>query len=156
MSKSLDIARAVDHLVHGDLEDPFALPHARLYVLSHEGSEVHFEVLDQDENPYRLLMRTRHHPPVRAGCLVVTGWCAPLSDGTMGENDDSMMDRYHDIRPSEHPERQRVRVSVAVTEEGIASVMRQSDEPQMVRDLPTRGAGDLPDVLESWWLGTLK
>ena len=156
MSKSLDIARAVDHLVHDDLDDPFVLPQARLYVLSLDGPEVQFEVLDEDENPYRLLMRTRHHPPVRAGCLVVTGWCAPLPQETRNETDDEVAHRHHGLRPSEHPQRQRVRVSVAVTEEGIASVMRQSNEPHMVRDVPTRGAGDLPDVLESWWLGTLK
>ncbi|MFM1752674.1 MAG: hypothetical protein RL119_1636 [Actinomycetota bacterium] len=153
MSKSLDVARAVDLLVQSDLEDPFVLPHARLYVLAITDSVKSFEVLDEDENPYRLLMRTRHHGPVRAGCLVVTGWCAPLAEA---DEDQLPQHLEPECRPSEHPARQRVRVSVAVTEEGIASVMRQSGKPQTVHDVPARGAGDLPDVLESWWLGTLR
>jgi hypothetical protein len=153
MSKSLDVARAVDLLIQSDLDDPFVMPHARLYVLNDDGPTMSFDVLDQDENPYRLLMRTRHHQAVRAGCLVVTGWCAPIGDV---EDNDPVPTDCSPMRPSEHPARQRVRVSVAVTEEGIASVMRQSGEPHTVRDVPARGAGDLPDVLESWWLGTLR
>lgn len=152
MSKSLEVARAVDLLVHDELDHPFVLSLARLYVAADAGPAVHFDVLDEDENPYRLLMRTRHHAPVRAGCLVVTGWCAPMTDVDTNEECDS----GSNVRPSEHHLRQRVRVSVAITEEGIASVMRRSEDPQTVCEVPERGAGDLPDVLESWWLGTLQ
>jgi len=149
MSTSLAIAKAVDLLVHDDLADPFFLDQARLYVANDDGTLMNFAVLDEDENPYRLLMRTRHHQPLHAGCLVVTGWCAPMSNGEPAA-------RVDNVRPSEHPERQRVRVSVAITKDGIASVMRQSDDPHTVCEMPTRGVGDLPDVLESWWLGTLQ
>jgi hypothetical protein len=149
MSTSLAVARAVDLLVHDDLADPFTLAQARLYVADNDETLTQFAVLDEDENPYRLLMRTRHHRPLGAGCLVVTGWCAPMSD-------DEQVALADIVRPSEHPERQRVRVSVAITKDGIASVMRQSDDPHKVCEMPARGAGDLPDVLESWWLGTLQ
>ena len=133
-------------MVHADLDDPFVLARARLYVTIGEGSRP--DILDEDENPYRLLMRTRPHQPVHAGCLVVTGWCAPLErrDGTAET----------DLPPSRHPERQRVRVTVAISEQGLATVIRQSGEPQTAHAVTDRGAGDLPDVLESWWLGTLR
>jgi len=100
-------------------------------------------LLDSDENPYRLLRRTRHHSPIIAGCLVATGWCAPF-----GLDDDA-----NATPPSSHPLRQRVRLTVAVTDYGIASVLRHSDDPHMVHTLPTRGIGDLPDILEIWWRG---
>jgi hypothetical protein len=93
-------------------------------------------LLDSDENPYRLLRRTRHHPPIIAGCLVATGWCAPF-----GLDDDA-----NATPPSSHPLRQRVRLTVAVTDYGIASVLRHSDEPDVVHTLPSRGIGDLPDI----------
>lgn len=100
-------------------------------------------LLDEDENPYRLLRRTRHHPPILAACLVASGWCAPFT----------MDDEANARPPSSHPLRQRVRLSVAVTEAGIASVLRESDEPDVVHTLPSRGIGDLPDVLDAWWRG---
>lgn len=146
MRTPLDIAYAVDRLIHGDLDEPFVLNRARLYVVLDEGSQ--FTILDEDENPYRLLMRTRHHQPVQAGCLVVTGWCAPI-DGRAVNSDDAPP-------PSRHPDRQRVRVSVAISDQGIATVIRQSDAPHTAQAVTERGTGDLPDVLESWWLGTLR
>lgn len=146
MRTPLDIAHAVDSLIHDALDDPFVLNRARLYVVTDEGSPI--TILDEDENPYRLLMRTRHHQPVAAGCLVVTGWCAPI-DSIAVRSDDAPS-------PSRHPDRQRVRVSVAISDQGIATVMRQSNAPLTPQAVTERGAGELPDVLESWWLGTLR
>lgn len=148
MNTASDVARVVDQLVHADLEDPFALARARLYVVPEDEPDSRVDFLDEDENPYRLLIRTRHHQAVRAGCLVVTGWCAPLDDPADSESED--------LRPSEHPRRQRVRVCVAIADGGIATVMRRSSEPELAQHLPDRGTGDLPDVLESWWQGTLR
>ena len=169
MNASLVFAETVDCLVHAELtassithrlesdrrsverddSAAFELDKARLYVMpaaregaaSDEFALDDIVLLDQDENPYRLLRRTRHHLPIVAGCLVATGWCAPFC-----------LDDEVDARPpSEHPQRQRVRLTVAVTDSGIASVMRQGDRPDVVHSLPSRGMGDLPDVLEAWW-----
>jgi len=175
VNPSLTFAETVDCLVHAELTgssatglshtgpsgsgppEPgtrllaaFDLRRARLYVLpvaddtsatavSNEG----IVLLDSDENPYRLLRRTRHHPPIIAGCLVATGWCAPF-----GLDDDA-----NATPPSSHPLRQRVRLAVAVSEHGIASVMRHSNDPDVVHTLPSRGIGDLPDILDVWWRG---
>lgn len=175
MNPSLTFAETVDCLVHAELTGSsgaetstagspdnrppdsgahalaaFDLHRARLYVLpvaddSSAGplSNDGIVLLDSDENPYRLLRRTRHHAPVLAGCLVATGWCAPF-----GLDDDA-----NATSPSSHPLRQRVRLTVAVTDHGIASVLRQSDDPDVVHTLPNRGIGDLPDILDVWWRG---
>jgi hypothetical protein len=174
VNPSLTFAETVDCLVHAELtgssghgsqgDDPsdsgsrllaaFDLHRARLYVLpvaddtsvdAGAGTMPNDGVvlLDSDENPYRLLRRTRHHPPIIAGCLVATGWCAPF-----GLDDDA-----NATPPSSHPLRQRVRLTVAVTDYGIASVLRHSDEPDVVHTLPSRGIGDLPDILDVWWRG---
>lgn len=152
MNTSLTVAETVDLLIHSQLDDPFFLDKARLYVMPIIGEE--FVLLDEDENPYRLLRRTRHHEQYLAGCLVVTGWCAPV-DRLHDSSDIEGRDAIDDIQPSRHPMRQRVRLAVAVTAGGIASVMRRSADPDHVHNLTTRGAGELPDVLDSWWAGTL-
>ena len=142
MNSSLTVAELVDSLMHTELAEPFDLDKARLYIVPIDADDV--VLVDQDENPYRLLRRTRHHPPVLAGCPVATGWCAPF-----GLDDDACA-----VPPSDHPLRQRVRLTVAVTDAGIASVIRRSDQPDEVHSLPSRGIGDLPDVLDAWWCST--
>lgn len=150
VNPSLVFAETVDFLVHADTacaSDPFELDKARLYVMpvcdgrAQDGPSADIVLLDEDENPYRLLRRTRHHLPIIAGCVVATGWCAPFG----------LDDEANACAPSEHPMRQRVRLTVAVTDAGIASVLRRSDDPDVVHPLPSRGMGDLPDVLDAWW-----
>lgn len=132
------LAHQVDTLVHDELPDPFTLEQARLYVM-HIGRGAVVELCDVDEHPYRLLVRNRHHPALAGGALVVTGWCAPTDDGV--------------IRPSEHPRRQRVRITVAINGQGIATVLRRDAEPDTAELMDDRGEGDLPDALERWWNG---
>lgn len=140
------VAHTVDRLVHTELVSPFDLDKARLYVLPIvvETPTDDVVLVDEDENPYRLLRRTRHHAPVLAGCLVATGWCAPFD----------LDDDIQEVPPSSHPLRERVRLTVAISDMGIASVLRRSDRPDHVLPLPNRGMGDLPDVLEAWWSGS--
>jgi hypothetical protein len=137
------MARWVDDLVHEELSEPFALSEARLYVKSVGQSQTAF-LLDSDENPYRLLERTNQHIPVKAAALVVTGWCAPTDPSdSIGR------------RPSEHPMRQRVRITVAIDAHGIATVMRRDGAPNDPEVMDDRGEGELPDALERWWCGEL-
>ena len=86
-------------MVQRELTEPFDLGEARLYVIP-AGQSQTAVLLDRDENPYRLLERTSDHSLVTAAALVVTGWCAPTDSP-----DSSTM------RPSEHPLRQRVRIT---------------------------------------------
>lgn len=159
---SVSVAESVDVLVHRHLSDPFALDKARLYVvpidvvpvdvapgvLTSDGefsvTEADIQLVDQDVDPYRLLRRTRHHRPVAAACLVATGWCAPFS----------FDDDICATAPSDHPQRRRVRLSIAISAAGIASVLRHDDDPDAALVLGNRGMGDLPDVLDAWWSST--
>lgn len=140
---SVGMARWVDEMVHRELSEPFALAEARLYVIPAGQSRRAF-LLDSDEHPYVLLERTNDHLSLSAAALVVTGWCAPTdpSDSTMW-------------RPSEHPLRQRVRVTVAIDDRGIATVMRRDGAPNDPEVMDDRGEGELPDALERWWRGEL-
>lgn len=146
MNPSLNVAETVDCLVHAELVRPFDLDKARLYVMPVGDGQRDDDLvlLDEDVDPYRLLRRTRHHPPILAGCLVATGWCAPF-----GLDDEACA-----LAPHDHPRRQRVRLTVAVTSAGISSVLRQSNDPEIAHPLASRGMGDLPDVLEAWWRGS--
>jgi hypothetical protein len=142
-SRPVSIARWVDSMIHRELTDPFTLDEARLYVTRADHGQQIF-LLDSDEHPYRLLERTNDHPPVSAAALVVTGWCAPTApDETMPG------------RPSEHPLRQRVRITVAIDADGIATVMRRDGAPDDPEVMEERGEGELPDALELWWRGEL-
>lgn len=133
------LAHHVDHLVHHELDDPFTLEQARLYVVP-VGCRSTIELCDVDEHPYRLLVRNRHHAVLAGGALVVTGWCAPTDDLAA-------------CRPSEHPRRQRVRVTVAINGQGIATVLRRDGDPEIPELMDDRGEGELPDALERWWNG---
>ena len=136
------MARWVDDMVQRELTEPFDLGEARLYVIP-AGQSQTAVLFDRDENPYRLLERTTDHSSVTAAALVVTGWCAPTDSP-----DSSTM------RPSEHPLRQRVRITVAIDHTGIATVMRRDGAPNEPDLMEDRGEGELPDALERWWCGT--
>lgn len=135
------VAGRVDDVVQRDLADPFSMDEARLYVIPLDGGQ-RVLLRDSDEHPYRLLERTADHGPISAAALVVTGWCAPT------DSSDAPL-----CRPSEHPMRQRVRVTVAIDERGIATVMRRSGSPDEPEVMDDRGEGELPDALERWWRG---
>lgn len=142
-SGAVAVAQRVDDMVHGELREPFVLPEARLYVIP-TGQSRQMLLYDSDEHPYLLLERTNDHAAFSAAALVVTGWCAPTDPSDPSGR-----------RPSEHPSRQRVRITVAIDDRGIATVMRRDgapDEPEVMDD---RGEGDLPDALERWWRGVL-
>lgn len=137
------MARWVDDMVHRELSEPFSLAEARLYVIP-AGQSQQVLVLDSDEHPYLLLARTNDHAAFSAAALVVTGWCAP--------SDPSDSARW---RPSEHPLRQRVRITVAIDARGLATVMRREGAPDDPEVMDDRGEGELPDALERWWRGEL-
>jgi len=142
-SGAVVLARWVDDMVHREVSEPFSLAEARLYVIPTGQSQPAF-LLDSDEHPYLLLERTNDHVEFSAAALVVSGWCAPT--------DPSDSTRW---RPSEHPLRQRVRVTVAIDDRGIATVMRRDGAPNDPEVMDDRGEGELPDALERWWRGEL-
>jgi hypothetical protein len=134
------IVERVDSMVDDQLRETdqrFRLGRARLYVLDTDGG---LRLEAEDENPYDLLVVCPRADDVRAAVLVVTGWAAPLgADGQAA------------CRPSEHPERERIRLGIGVADEGIVTLMRRASEPGEVMTMGERGVGDIPDALDVWW-----
>lgn len=145
--QALLVAQFIDSLVHAELEDPFEIDFARLYAMPE--NENHDWQIALESNPYELMMNNPRPPATKAGCLVVTGWAAPMEK-------DPKEDVEPSVRPSEHPKRQRVRVCIAICDGKIATVMRSSDEPDDVKNMSERGMGGIPDVLEAWWKDELR
>ena len=141
---ALLVAQFIDSLVHAELEDPFEIDFARLYAMPENENDDWQIALES--NPYELMMNNPRPPATKAGCLVVTGWAAPMEKEPKEDVEPS-------VRPSEHPKRQRVRVCIAICDGTIATVMRSSDEPDDVKNMSERGMGGIPDVLEAWWDG---
>lgn len=141
LTSPASMAQQVDEMIQHQLAEPFTLDEARLYVIP-TGQSQQPVIFDSDENPYLLLERTNNHPRFVAAALVVTGWCAPTD--SLGA---------HGTRPSEHPSRQRVRVTVAIDDTGLATVMRRDGAPEDPEMMDERGEGELPDALERWWNG---
>ncbi len=74
-----------------------------------------------------------------AAAVVSTGWGAPEAvDG---------------MRPSEHPDRRRVRVVAVVSDPGVRSVTRFADAPEAPIVMAERGMGRVIDGLEALWFG---
>lgn len=135
-----DIVDHVDQMVHDELSGTkraFHLGRSRLYGVDANRT---IEIIGEYEDPYDLLVL--HNRPVNAvaAVLVVTGWAAPISeDGSLT------------CRPSQHSAKVRIRITVAVSDDGIASLMRRADAPNEVTYTDERGIGMLPDALECWW-----
>lgn len=136
----LDIAGDIDAMVHAELrgsDDPFRLHNARLYVLDGSGD---IELLGTAESPYDAMIEFAPPADAVAGVVVVTGWVAPVDENAQTQ-----------CRPSEHPQAERIRLTVAVGDDGIGTVMRRKSLPDVAMAMDDRGVGDLPEALEAWW-----
>lgn len=120
--------------------DPFKLPTAHLYGVNLDATGNVIDVVFVDSHPdiYDLISipaskigyKFKHY------ALVTSGWAAPLSeDGTV------------DTAPSQHADRRRVRLTVTLTLDGVASVMRFSDDPDNTITDPGQATGALADAV---------
>ena len=136
----LDIAGDIDSMVHAELcdaDDPFRLHSARIYVLNNSGD---VELLGEAESPYDAMIAFARPADAVAGVVVVTGWVAPVDENAQTQ-----------CRPSQHPQAERIRLTVAVGDDGIGTVMRRKSLPDVAMAMDERGVGDLPEALEAWW-----
>jgi hypothetical protein len=96
--------------------------------------------ITESEDVYDLLSGMYRDADKYVGILVhTTGWGAPLSD----------MEKY-DYTPSEHPERKRVSLICAVTDEGVCSAMVFSDEQDDII-VTTDAEGRLTEAISECW-----
>lgn len=138
------VAMAVEAKLHEAL-NTFELSGARLYganIAGRDVAEPNLCFLSQHPDVYELL-DTPSSALARmfdSGVVVTTGWAAPLSaDGSI------------EGAPSEHAERRRVRLVVAVADHGVASVLRFADEPDNVISDPGSATGSLADAIHRFW-----
>jgi hypothetical protein len=87
-----------------------------------------------------LLEETKRPSYINAVALVMVGYASPHNP----ENPDG-------IRPSQHPERMRVRIVTMKTIDGFANIMRREDDPDEFQDLGGDGQGAICDALNEWW-----
>lgn len=174
---SLAVARALDERLHVTLEDHFALAESRLYgccLMAPEhsiGCEPDWQVdrnLDRQPGTFRYsflgaaasvydLLDGSFAVLARAfdaACVVTSGWGAPLdADPECGHCPTSGCGHSCAARPSEHPERFRLVICTAVSDDGLSSVVRDSRRPEEPVEMCERGEGMLPDALELMWFG---
>ena len=138
------IAIGVEGKLHG-LLDTFEMSGARLYGVNcadRDVAESNLCFLAQHSDVYELL----EAPPSAlarmfdAAAIVTTGWAAPLGpDGAI------------EGAPSEHAMRRRVRLTVLVADNGVASVLRFADQPDDVVSDPGSATGSLADAITRFW-----
>lgn len=137
-------ARLLDARLHETLTTPFRLDRGRLYGCTGDGGDVRFSFLGDDRDVYLLLAGpiASMARQFDAAAVAMTGWAAPMPDGPAAMG-----------RPSQHPERYRIRVCCAVGSGGVASVMRAERDPGTVLEMPGPGEGAMPRALLQMWSG---
>lgn len=162
----LAIATCVEASLHGSL-DGFSLRRARLYgvtVADPEGvrrgadGALRISFLAEHADVYELLDApgSAIARMFDAAVVLTCGWAAPVDgrprggapDDRDGIDDGAAAD---DVPPSEHPDRRRVRLVVAISDDGVASVLRFADAPDRVVTDAGAARGSLADAIESMW-----
>lgn len=139
-----EISVGVENKIH-QLVDTFELSGARLYGVNCEerpADEPNLCFLAQHPDVYELLSAPSSALArmFDAAAIVTTGWAAPLSaDGSV------------EGAPSEHALRRRVRLTVVVADNGVASVLRFADDPDNVISDPGSATGSLADAITRFW-----
>jgi len=128
------MAMTIDDLVHNHADDPFNID-ALLYACDNDGAYL----LGSNPNPYELLEETERPSYINAVALVMVGYASPRNPESPN------------VRPSQHPERMRVRIVTMKTIDGFANIMRREDEPEERQDLGGDGQGAICDALNEWW-----
>lgn len=120
---------------------PFVSNTAKIYLdefdklkLIHEDSDI-YDLLESDEVEEQLSETSL------AVLVVTTGWASPRSKDKDDEDD---------VRPSEHPERRRVRLSIYANRLGeVASIIRFEDDPNEIVTDEGSATGSLADAISS-------
>lgn len=147
------LATCVEHSLHTSL-DGFDLKRARLYgvaVVDPEGvaenvdGALRITFLAEHGDVYELLdAPTSAIARMFDAAVVLTcGWAAPVQDDEL--------DAEYTGSPSEHPLRRRVRLVVAVGDDGVGSVLRFADSPDEVICDPGAARGSLADAVTNLW-----
>lgn len=143
MSKILDKAEITEMVISEQLGGDFDLKTAMLFAINEtDNGEVALALASEHGDVYDLLDNDDSRAVAKVSdyiVLVTCGWAAPLA-----ENDP---DGENGVRPSEHPQRRRVRLMVFAGKDGWASVMRFSDTPDETITDDGNARGALADAI---------
>jgi hypothetical protein len=150
----LEIATCVEASLHGSL-DGFGQRRARLYGVTvadpvgvRRGTDgaLRISFLAEHGDVYELLDApgSAIARMFDAAVVLTCGWAAPVE--ACGPDPEE-----GGVPPSEHPERRRVRLVVAISDDGVASVLRFADAPDRVVTDAGAARGSLADAIASMW-----
>ena len=133
----IDYATKLEQTLFEKQEKPFTSKTAKIYLdefdklkLIHEDSDI-YDLLESDE------VATQLDESDLAVLVVTTGWASPRTK----QDDD-------EVRPSEHPERRRVRLSIYANRLGeVASIIRFEDDPNEIVTDEGSATGSLADAI---------
>lgn len=137
MTTTMELAKRVEKNLNDYKRVGFDMKQACLYgvdtdgliVLGFQHNDI-YELLDGSD--VADLLTVYSHVAV-----ATTGWASPLTDD----------EQANDVPPSEHKDRRRVRLVCIADKEGMASVLRFSDEPSKVITDEGKALGALADAL---------
>lgn len=133
----MDYATKLEQTLFEKQEKPFTSKTAKIYLdefdklkLIHEDSDI-YDLLQSEEVEEQLSVTSL------AVLVVTTGWASPRTK-----------DEDEDMRPSEHPERRRVRLSIYANRLGeVASIIRFEDDPNEIVTDEGSATGSLADAI---------
>ena len=146
MNQSLRVAQFIDGEIVENAEELAREKVAKVYAIIERQGVLTKKVVDSDPDPYKLLVRVPQDVDmneVQSLCLVMTGWMSKLDDSG---------DPEYEEDDDEEPIRERVRVTAAVSDDGVSVVVRKYNEAgESVDSFADGGEGAFPDALRMWW-----
>lgn len=142
---SLRVAQWVDADLDETLDETLRYRASRVFAVHDVEHGFIRELVDCDADPYALITRLPPTIDFDAACLVMTGWMTPLDDDEYDEEDDETGDR------DDEPLKFRVRLTAAVSNEGVAVVVRRWEGGEWSDSFADGGEGAFPDALRTWW-----
>lgn len=137
MTTTLELAKRVEQNLNDYKRVGFTMSKACLYgvdtdgliMLAGEHNDI-YELLD--DCAVADLLTVYSHVAV-----ATTGWASPITDD----------EQANEVAPSEHKDRRRVRLVIVADKDGMASILRFSDEPDTVITDEGKALGSLADAL---------
>lgn len=148
-SLALRVAQWVDADLDESLDETLRYRSSRVFAVRTATIGFTRELVDCDADPYALIARLPPTVDFDAACLVMTGWMTPLETDDVHEDDDDVDEDDGD--DDDDRRRWRVRLTAAVSDDGVAVVVRRWDGGEWSDSFADGGEGAFPDALRTWW-----
>lgn len=151
---SLRVAQWVDADLDETLDDTLRYRASRVFAVRAIDHGFVRELIDCDADPYSLITRVPATVDFDAACLVMTGWMTRVDDDDESDDDDNGDDDDDELGDDELGDddgRYRVRLAAAVSDDGVAVVVRRWQGGEWSDSFGDGGEGMFPAALRSWW-----